>query len=280
MFSPYNRVTSFDYDGKEMASFSHLQAVSGGNIGGFQQLGRSAPRRESEVHHIAGPSKQTLEPIVTGTSIIAVKYKDGVMLAGDTLASYGSLARIRDMERIVPIGKYTIIGGTGDMSDFQHITKTLENLTTSYDIVEDGSTLAPNSIHSYLTRVMYERRNKFDPLWNNIVVAGFYNGKSFLALSDLRGGSYADDTIATGYGNYIAKPLLRSNWRPNMTFEEAKKLVEDCLRVLYYRDARSFNRIQLATITEQGASVSQPYELETDWSVGEILYSGFNIRNL
>jgi len=104
--------------------------------------------------------------------------------------------------------------------------------------------------------------------------------RAFLAMSDLRGGSYEDDTIATGYGNYIAKPLLRNIWKPDMSFEEAKKLIEDCLRVLFYRDARSFNRVQLATITAEGAKVSQPYEIPTDWSVGEIIYSGFNVRNL
>ena len=39
------------------------------------------------------PMKRTQQPIVTGTSVLGIKYKDGVMLAADTLASYGSLAR-------------------------------------------------------------------------------------------------------------------------------------------------------------------------------------------
>ena len=39
------------------------------------------------------PIKRTQQPIVTGTSVLGIKYKDGVMLAADTLASYGSLAR-------------------------------------------------------------------------------------------------------------------------------------------------------------------------------------------
>ena len=32
----------------------------------------------------------------TGTSILAVKYNGGIMMAADTLGSYGSLARFRD----------------------------------------------------------------------------------------------------------------------------------------------------------------------------------------
>lgn len=67
-------------------------------------------------------------PIVTGTSVLALKFKDGVMLAADNLASYGSLARFKDVERLKAVGEYTVIGAGGDMSDFQHLEKTLESL--------------------------------------------------------------------------------------------------------------------------------------------------------
>lgn len=32
--------------------------------------------------------------------------------------------------------------------------------------------MSPTEVFSYLSRVMYNRRNKFDPLWNSIVVGG------------------------------------------------------------------------------------------------------------
>jgi len=279
MFAPWNRVTSFDYEGQQMTSFSHVEAVSGGNIGGFQRF-QSSSKRDAQTQPAHGPTTRTLEPSVTGTSVLAVRYKDGVMLAADTLASYGSLARFRDQERLCIVGKNTLIGGSGDVSDWQFLTKHLNELITSYEIVDDGSHLSPDSIHSYLTRLMYSRRNKFDPLWNMIVVAGYENGRSFLGLSDLRGSSFEDNIIATGYGSYIAIPLLRSAWRPDLSREEAIKLLEDCMRVLFYRDARSSNRIQMANISAEGPKISEPYELQTDWTVGNILYKGYNVRNV
>lgn len=226
-----------------------------------------------------GPSRRTTDPVTTGTSVLAVKYKDGIMVAGDTLVSYGSMARYFDLDRVLPLGKYTLIGGTGDYSDFQYIMKFLEELITEDQIAEDGSLLFPHSIHSYLTRVMYQRRNKFDPLYNRIVVGGFRDGTSYLGMSDLRGLSYEGDFIATGYGDYIAKPLLRKHWRPDLTYEQAKHLLESCLRVLYYRDARAHNQITLGVVTQDGPKVSEPYVLDTDWSSGNILYSGFKIKN-
>lgn len=225
------------------------------------------------------PSKRTTDPIVTGTSVLGVKYRDGVMMMADTLASYGSMARYSDINRVLPLGKFTLIGGSGDYSDFQYIMKMLDELVVEDQINEDGSLLSPHSIHSYLNRVMYQRRNKFDPLYNRIVVGGNRNGKSFLGMADLRGMAYESDTIATGYGDYIAQPLLRKHARTDMTYDEAKHLLESCMRVLYYRDARASNEVTLSTVTAEGPKVSSPYVLDTDWSSGNILYKGFMVNN-
>jgi len=225
------------------------------------------------------PSTRTTSPIVTGASVVGIKYKDGVMLAADTLASYGSLARFADVKRIVPVGKFTLVGGSGDYSDFQYIVKALDELTTSDEIEDDGSLLSPHSFHSYLNRVMYGRRNKMDPLYNQLVVGGFRDGKSFLGFVDLRGVSYESDVIATGFGEHLAIPLLRKYWKPDLSFQEAKDLLDTCLRVLYYRDARALNRVRLATVTAEGPKVSDPYELPTDWSSGNIIYNGYMIKN-
>lgn len=121
-------------------------------------------------------------------------------MTADTLASYGSLARFRTEERIKPLGDNIMIGAAGDISDFQWMMKHLEEVKYKFffffkfasslmkvsniqktrtmdDIVGDGHTLSPHAIHSYITRVMYQRRNKFDPLWNYFVIAGFKDGK-------------------------------------------------------------------------------------------------------
>eukprot|EP01116_Phalansterium_solitarium_P025371 TRINITY_DN9669_c0_g1_i1.p1 TRINITY_DN9669_c0_g1~~TRINITY_DN9669_c0_g1_i1.p1 ORF type:complete len:271 (-),score=67.24 TRINITY_DN9669_c0_g1_i1:152-964(-) len=227
---------------------------------------------ESASHKAADPTKRTQQPYVTGTSVLAMTYKDGVMLAADTLGSYGSLARYLDLRRLRALNNETVIAGTGDYSDFQEIVKILDELLTNDRIEDDGSILPPSAIHSYMTRVMYGRRNKNDPLWNQIITAGVRNGVPFLGLSDLQGGSYQDVVIATGYGGHLALPLMRKAHRPDMTYDEAKDLMESCMRVLFYRDARSFYRIQLATATAAGTNVTEPYELPTDWSVGKIFY--------
>ncbi|KAJ8951224.1 hypothetical protein NQ318_010251 [Aromia moschata] len=117
---------------------------------------------------------------------------------------------------------------------------------------------------------MYQRRSKFDPFWNNIVVAGNQDGKPFLGTVDKLGTAYTDKIICTGYGAHIATPLLRDylEKHPNMTQGEAKALVERCMEVLFYRDARSFNKFLIGTIdVDDGVKIEGPLQVKDNWNI-------------
>lgn len=78
----------------------------------------------------AGPRQHTQYPYVTGTSVLAIKYKDGVMVACDTLGAYGSTKRYKSIERIKRINDHVVLAASGEISDFQYILKLLDELTT------------------------------------------------------------------------------------------------------------------------------------------------------
>ena len=131
---------------------------------------------------------------------------------------------------------------------------------------QDGHTLGPAEIHEYLSQVMYSWRTQINPLWNALLVGGVKDGKKyvswfhsrgkylmylfqcssrFLAFVDLLGATYSASTLATGFGAHIAQPLLHKSvkGREHTLTEEALKIIENSMRVLYYRDARSTNKM-------------------------------------
>ena len=166
-----------------------------------------------------------------------------------------------------PVGEHTLVGAGGEISDFQYISVLLDELMTTDFCVDDGHVMAPSEIFAWLKRVMYNRRNKFDPLWNSLVVAGFKNGESFLGTVSMIGSAYTDAHVATGFGAHLARPLFREKHREDMSAAEARALLEEALRVCYYRDKNSINKFQIATITAAGPAVSEPLALATDWSL-------------
>jgi 20S proteasome alpha/beta subunit len=60
------------------------------------------------------------------------------------------------------------------------------------------------------------------------------------------GTRYSSTTVATGFGTYLAAPILRQQVEgreDTLSFDEAKSILESCMRVFYYRDARSINKV-------------------------------------
>ncbi|KAJ1992179.1 Proteasome subunit beta type-7 [Coemansia spiralis] len=218
------------------------------------------------------PITHSTEPIVTGTSVVAFKYKDGIMMAADCLGSYGRMAMFRNERRLMAVGKTTLLGMSGDISDYQHMQHTLENIMTQEYDMDDGQRLGTKSIYKCISKIMYNRRSKMNPLWNSYVIAGVDSGEKVLGYVDLIGTTYESPTIATGYGSHMAQPILRKvveGREDEITEEEAVKIIEDCMRVLYYRDARAFNKLTRAKVTAQGVEITEPYSLETNWDFAE-----------
>lgn len=76
---------------------------------------------------------------------------------------------------------------------------------------------------------------------------------SFLSYVDLQGTTYTSPSLATGFGAHIAQPILRKalEGKPPSAIskEEAESVLVDCMKVLFYRDARSINKVRLTTVS-------------------------------
>ncbi|XP_059170476.1 proteasome subunit beta type-4-like [Physella acuta] len=63
-------------------------------------------------------------------------------------------------------------------------------------------------------------------------------------------GDYADFHC---FGAYLAPPIILDAMekKPGMTKGEAVQLIDRCMKLLFYRDARAFKKYQLAVITKE-----------------------------
>ena len=215
-----------------------------------------------------GGFQRSQAPMTTGTSVVGIQFKDGVLIAADVLGSYGSLARFRNLERVLKVNDNIILGAGGDYADYQCLKSNIERKILEEQCLDDGLVLKPKALHCWLTRVLYNRRSSFDPFWNNFIIGGIEDDKLFLGTVDKLGTAYSDPVIASGYGAYMATPILRKAHAENkeMSKEQAIDLVYKVMQVLYYRDARSFPKYQLGIITKDGGVEMQgPLTLDGYW---------------
>ena len=52
-----------------------------------------------------------------------------------------------------------------------------------------------------------------------------------------------------------------------MSLEEAVSLMQEALRVLFYRDKTSINKYVLAKVDSSGVAISKPFALDTKWDL-------------
>ena len=147
------------------------------------------------------------------------------------------------MERMTSLGSRTLLGTSGDISDFQYLTRLLHQYHTTEVCYNDGHLMSPKQWYTALAAVLYKRRSESNPLWTANVLAGVEeDGSIFLGSCDLLGTQFQADS-------HLAQPLLRDavemaqNRKVALTEQEAFQVIEKCMKVLYYRDARSIDKV-------------------------------------
>mgnify|MGYP001564321055 CR=1 FL=1 len=217
--------------------------------------------------------------MASGGSVVGIKFRDGAstgaMIASDTLLNYGSLAKLPHIPRTRIVSPNAAICASGDYADFQAATDDLESEVRFAALT--GISVAPSEVFSMLQRSVYSHRNQFSPRLCSFVVIGHSGGAdgAFLGAMDSIGTRWTDDCVGTGYGGHIALPLMRraldrvrlasGDEAALPTREQARAIVEDCLRALFYRECRTINRFQITEAAEGKVVIGEPFSVETQW---------------
>ena len=138
--------------------------------------------------------------------------------------------------------------------------------------------------------MLYNRRSKFDPLWNTFVVAGlqvfslqnvlnlivplllnifFQDNEPYLGFVNLQGVAFTETLLATGMGVDLCLPVMRSAMEKKgglLNYEEARTTLLQCIRLAYLRDCRSWPKFHLAKVDATGSSVEGPLLIDSDWT--------------
>lgn len=162
--------------------------------------------------------------------MLGIRYDQGIIIAADTLVSYGSLARYQNIDRVFKINDKIILGGSGDYADIQSIKRNIDQKMIEDQCCNDGVDMKPKALASWMTRVLYNRRSRMNPLYIDVVIGGVDEaGVPFLGNVDLRGRAYDDYVVGTAFARHLALPLVRER-KPKyreFNFEEASNLVSE-----------------------------------------------------
>lgn len=226
------------------------------------------------------PTTRTLQPSVTGSMIVGLCYNKGVLLAADSMGSYGGLRRFKDMNRVIKVNDHCMLAASGDLADFQELERIILDQVREDEVcLEHGVTYNAKSLHNWLQCIFYNRRSDQDPFWLTVAVAGTdpKTKKPFLGVVDQLGVAYNAPHITTGFGGYIAGPFMElkkpENASEKLTKEEAEKLLKKALSVVTYRDKMTLNSWNIGHVGVECASemISHQEQLPTEWGFANMI---------
>jgi proteasome beta subunit len=191
-------------------------------------------RRESP-HLVPGlapvPLSETPQP-AHGTTVLSVRYRDGVIMAGDRQATAGYQVASRRIEKIFKSDELSGVGIAGAAGPAMEMAKLFQTELEHYEKVE-GENL---SLEGKANRLSAMIRMNLPAAMQGLVVvpifAGFDEkaGTGRLFKYDITGGRYEETNYdAQGSGSKDARDSLKKLWKREMNRDDALRVSLEAL---------------------------------------------------
>jgi len=183
-----------------------------------------APRLPAE------PGPAPIAPVAT--TILALRYRDGVLMAGDRQATEGFQVAHRRIEKIYKADDYSAIAIAGAAGPSLEMARLFQTELEHYEKVE-GEGLSLEGKANKLAQMV--RLNLPAALQGLIVIpifAGYdlRRGEGRIFKYDITGGRYEElDYYATGSGGKDARNALKRLWRRDLSREESVRAAVEAL---------------------------------------------------
>jgi proteasome beta subunit len=171
-------------------------------------------------------------PLPTGTTVLALRYQAGVVIAGDRQATEGHQVASRRIEKVYPADDHSAIAIAGAAGPCIEMARLFQTELAHYEKLE-GMGLSLEGKANKLAQMV--RANLPLALQGLIVVpifAGFdlKRGEGRIYKYDLAGGRYEEtDYYATGSGGKDARSCMKKLYRPGLAEADAVRLAVEAL---------------------------------------------------
>ena len=192
----------------------------------------------------------------TGTTILGIVCKDGIVMASDRQSTAGTIVMNKSSEKTVQINNYLVVSGTGMVSDIKRVEKILpaelklkELRSKSRPSIKQAANLLANILYSGI------RQPSILPMQAGFLLGGVNeDGKVELYTIEPAGSVVKVEDYDANFGSgmpYVLG-LLERQYREGMTVKEGIELAQEAIKSSTQRDTGSGYGIDVFTITKSG----------------------------
>ncbi|HJX51055.1 MAG TPA: hypothetical protein VJ438_06350 [Candidatus Nanoarchaeia archaeon] len=192
----------------------------------------------------------------TGTTVLGIVCKDGVVMAADRQVTAGNLIMSKTAKKVVQVNDYLVVSWTGGAADAQRLGKLVaaelklkELKSRSRPTIKQAANLTGSISYSNI------RQPSMIPNIVGTLVAGVNeDGSTELYTIEPAGGVYKVEDYDANFGSgmpYVLG-LLERQYKPGLSVEEGAKLAVEALKSSTQRDTGSGFGIDVFAITKDG----------------------------
>ncbi len=171
-------------------------------------------------------------PIPHGTTVLGLKFADGMIMAGDKRATAGNLIADSKVRKVFAADDYSSIAIAGAAGQAVELVKLFQLELEHYEKIT-GDRL---SLEGKANRLGQMIRENFPMALQGLVVVPLFGGydevrgEGRIFYYDATGGRWEEDDFqTTGSGSLPAKNSMKKRWRPGLTHEEAIRVAIEAL---------------------------------------------------
>jgi len=218
-----------------LPGFTGSSSVPGRDPGSsFVELLRQvAPHDLPGAGHTGSAGAASSFEITHGTTVLAIRYADGVVMAGDRRATAGYTIANRRMDKVFPADDYSGVAIAGAAGPAMEMVRLFQVQLEHYEKIE-GELLSLEGKANQLSQMV---RNNLQAAMAGFVVvplfAGFdaKRGRGRVFSYDATGGKYEETDFQTnGSGGVHARNWIKAFWNEGMSRDQ---VVDLSLRALF-----------------------------------------------
>jgi proteasome beta subunit len=182
---------------------------------------------------LTAPAAPAPFEVAHATTVVAIRYADGVVMAGDRRATAGSLIASRRIEKVFPADDFSGVAIAGAAGFAVELVRLFQVQLEHYEKIEGE----PLSLEGKANQLAGLVRANLPAAMQGFVVVPLFAGfderrrRGRVFSYDATGGKYEEaDFQATGSGGIHARNWIKAQWREDMPRDEA---VDLSLRALF-----------------------------------------------
>ncbi|KYK22111.1 proteasome subunit beta [Thermoplasmatales archaeon SM1-50] len=184
----------------------------------------------------------------TGTTILGLVCKDGVVIATERRATMGTLIAHKATRKLYQIDNHLALATAGLVGDLQVLSRYLSAETKLYYLKRDLE-MSVQSAATLMSNILNSR--KFYPYYVQLILGGWDSTGGHVYSLDAAGGSIPDKYTAGGSGSPYVFGVLEDSYKDDMTINDGIDLALRAITAAMSRDSASGNGADVAVITEK-----------------------------